>query len=95
MRKGPWSSGSRFSKDLRYRSLQVHGKLVHILKIMCQMYGYSKVNKKYLRCVAKFISTLLKNNNHYPADVYINRNAVYCYLKRNDKFTVFDIWHEF
>ena len=50
--------------------------------------------RNHKRCVASFISTLLKNNNHYPTDVNINRNEVYNYLKRSDKFTVFDIWHE-
>ena len=72
----------------------VHGKLAHFLKIMCQMCSYSKWIRTHLCCVASFISTLLKNNNHYPTDVNINRNLVYYYLKRRDKCTVFYTWHK-
>ena len=50
--------------------------------------------KNYFRFVANFISTLLKNSKHYPTDVKINRNVGYYYLKKRDKFTVCDIWHE-
>ena len=49
------------------------------------------INK--LRCVASFLSTLLKNNNHYLIDVTLNRKVGYYYLKWRGKFTVSDIWH--
>ena len=43
-----------------YRNLQVHGKLAHILKIMCQIYGYSKVNKKSYALCCKFYQYTFK-----------------------------------
>ena len=59
------------------------------------MYGCSKMNKKsFALCCMFYQYTFKKNNNHYPTDVSINKNVVYYYLKRRDKFTVFDIWHE-
>ena len=61
---------------------------------MCQMYVIVKWIRNHLRCVASFISTLLKNNNHYPPDVNIKTYVAYYYLKRRDKFTVFDVWHK-
>ena len=45
------------------------------------MHGKGKGNKNYLRYIASFISTLLKNNNHYPSDVKLNTNVRYYYLK--------------
>ena len=58
------------------------------------MYGYIRVNKKSFALGCKFYQYTFKNNNHYPTDVNINRNVVYYYLKKGDKFTMFYIWHE-
>ena len=55
-----------------------HGKLAHILKMLCQM--HSCKNKLFALC-SSFISALLKNNNHYLTDVKINRDVGYYYLK--------------
>ena len=50
----------------------------------------AKCIRNYFRCVASFIRTLLKNNNHYLTNVKINGNVGYYYLKWRDKFSV---WH--
>ena len=49
--------------------------------------------RNHLRRVASFVSTLLRNNDHYLTDVKLNRDVGYYYVKWRDKVTVFDIWH--
>ena len=51
----------------------------------------AKWTRNNLRFVTSFISTLLKNNNHYLTDVKTNRTVGYYYWKWRDKFTVSDI----
>ena len=86
--------GADSQKKLRNRNLQSTENW-HIFGKWC---AKCMVKAKWIRndlcCVASFISTLLKNGNHYLTDVKIKRNMGYYYLKWRDKFTVSDIWHK-
>ena len=57
------------------------------------MYGYSKVNKKTFTLFCKFYQYTFKQIP-LTIDLNISRKLVYYYIKRRDKFTVFDICHE-
>ena len=60
--------GGRFSKNLRYRNSQSTEKWHILRKLRAKYMVRAKWIRNHLRCVASFISTLLKNNNHYLTD---------------------------
>ena len=52
------------------------------------------MKKKLFALCCKFYQYTFKKNNHHLADVKLNRNMSYYYLKWRDKSTMSDIWYK-